>query len=475
MISENKQRTVYVVGDWLATSLAWFIFTYIRFLTVDETYIGTSFENFLTIRPVILGQFVFPVGMLIIYWFSGYYNKVFLKSRIEELTTTLTTAIIGTVLIYFAAIVDDPIPDRATNYELLLMLFALLFGIVYVERLILTTINNRRIARGTISFNALIIGSLTDSLKMKNRLAGMHNHMSHALNVVGISEWDKPSDSTHDDEPLPIVERSKVAEFCKENNVKALILATYDGDAERLLTLINSLLPLELPIMLSPTLVNVLTSKPRISRLVADPLIDITSPNISESTINMKRFGDFVVSVIAAIVLIPVYVAIAMAIKLDSKGPIFYTQKRIGLHRKPFRIIKFRTMIPNAEPSGPMLSSEIDPRTTKVGRFLRKYRLDELPQFFNVIMGQMSLVGPRPERNFYIQQILKTAPYYTLLHCVRPGITSLGMVKHGYASNVEEMIQRMHYDLIYIENVSLTTDLKILAYTIATVMSGKGK
>lgn len=482
MISENRQRALYIAGDLLATVSAWLVFSYIRFVMVGESENYSSFASFLGIRPVILGLILFPLGMSVLYWLSGYYNKVFIKSRIEELTTTLSTAFVGTIAIYFLAIVDDPIPDRATNYELLVMLFGLLFTFVYLERLTFTTLNSRRVASGKIAFNTVYVGSLADVPGAIHRLESGINHLSHAFRVVGILEWISPTDKSRAPESgkseivgLPVLSLNDMESFCRANDVRTIVVARSDCNPGELLELINKLLPLEIPVLMSPSLVNLLTAKPRLNRLVADPFIDITTPYIAESTINMKRAGDFIGALIAAILLIPTYLVIAIAVKLDSKGPVIYTQKRIGLHRKPFYILKFRTMTVDAEASGPRLSSENDPRITRVGRFLRKYRLDELPQFINVIAGNMSLVGPRPERDHYIQQILENAPYYTLLHCVRPGITSLGMVKHGYASSIDEMIQRMHYDLIYIENVSFTTDLKIIAYTIATVMSGKGK
>ena len=145
------------------------------------------------------------------------------------------------------------------------------------------------------------------------------------------------------------------------------------------------------------------------------------------------------------------------------------------MYGKPFNIIKFRTMVQDAERFGPQLSSDSDPRITSVGKFLRKSRLDELPQFFNVIRGDMALVGPRPERAHFIELIMERAPHYRHLQKVRPGITSWGQVKYGYATNVEEMIQRLRFDLIYIENMSIALDLKILMYTVITVLKGRGK
>ena len=165
----------------------------------------------------------------------------------------------------------------------------------------------------------------------------------------------------------------------------------------------------------------------------------------------------------------------ALIIKLTSKGPVFYSHERIGLHGKPFTMHKFRSMYQDAETNGPQLSSENDPRITPLGRFMRQVRLDEIPQFWNVLIGDMSLVGYRPERQYYIDQIMKEAPHYRLLFKIKPGITSWGQVKFGYAENVKEMIQRLKYDILYLENMSLATDFKIMIYTILIVMLGRGK
>ncbi len=184
---------------------------------------------------------------------------------------------------------------------------------------------------------------------------------------------------------------------------------------------------------------------------------------------------DVLFSVLAIVFLSPLYIFTALGVYFTSKGPIFYSQVRIGLNGKPFKMLKFRTMYEDAEKGGPQLSSTYDPRITHFGRFMRKVRLDEIPQFFTVIKGDMSLVGYRPERQYFIDQIVEKAPHYNLLLKIKPGITSWGQVKYGYAENVDEMIERLRYDILYLENMSIAVDLKIMFYTLFIVVMGRGK
>ena len=215
-------------------------------------------------------------------------------------------------------------------------------------------------------------------------------------------------------------------------------------------------------------------SKIQLRTIRGIPLVDVTDNNFSPAEQNIKLFLDKVCSAVALLLLSPLFVYIAWRVKKDSPGPVFFRQERIGYLGQPFWMYKFRTMYVNAEENGPSLSSEDDLRVTPFGRIMRKYRLDELPQFWNVLKGDMSLVGPRPERKYFIERIVRKAPFYYLLHNVRPGITSLGMVKYGYAGSVDEMIERLEYDILYYENMSLILDITILIYTVKTVFTGKG-
>src|SRR5690554_3479373 len=189
----------------------------------------------------------------------------------------------------------------------------------------------------------------------------------------------------------------------------------------------------------------------------------------------IKRLIDLVFSFVAIIILIPVYLILAILVKASSKGPVFFLQERIGKNGVPFNIIKFRTMYVDSEKKGPQLSSQNDSRITPIGRFMRKVRLDEIPQFWNVIKSEMSMVGPRPERQYFIDKIAEREPQFLQLTKVKPGITSWGQVKYGYAENVDQMLQRMKYDLLYLKNMSIAIDMKILLYTVLIVLKGSGK
>lgn len=462
-----------MAGDFLATSLAWFLFNLVRFN--QQTELGTiffsSFSDFYRVTPVIYGQIFFPVLMMVLYLLSGYYNNPLFRSRLDEFLTTVSTAIIGSVIIYFLAIVDDPISDRASNLELLGMLFVLLFGVVYIVRLSITVVAMRRIHRGTLQRRFLIIGTTPEAAKLRRRL---ESTKGRGLKVIGYVSDSKQDNTSFDSLPVYFIEN--LDRVRDEFDIQGVIISERDlhSPSYDFSSVLNLLYPLDVQIFISPTSLQMVSALKRNGDIAGEPLVNICSASMPDSTRNLKRMGDILLSGCAIVVLLPVYLIVALLIKLDSSGPILYRQERIGYHKKRFNIIKFRTMVKDAEKSGPQLSSEDDSRITRVGHYLRKYRLDELPQFFNVLRGEMSLVGPRPEREFFISQILKKAPYYSLLHQVRPGLTSWGMVKHGYASSIDEMIERSRFDLIYLENISLMVDLKILLYTINTVVTGKG-
>lgn len=469
MIHERRQRYLSILLDYVMTNIALILFNVVRF-HLFVRYEGFDAIRFLRLEPVVLGQVFLPLMMVIIYFLSGYYYSPVFRSRLDELLKSLITTFIGAVLIYFIVLINDPIDDRGDIYELVGILWGLMFICVYPIRLAVTVCLLRRARNSRSGYPTFVVGASQMALSLIERINNRPGRRS--FNIVGIVDTSDYQRNLNTD--LPIYHIDQLEAAVKENGICRLIVIPHHNGKRATLDLVSSLFPTGLQIYVSPTLYYSILGRMPVDDIVGEPLVNISRPFISPMTASFKRFFDVAFSVIAILLLIPIYLAIAIAIKCDSKGPIIYSQERVGYKKRPFKILKFRTMRCDAEENGPSLSSPNDPRVTRVGRFLRKYRLDELPQFVNVLRGDMAIVGPRPEREYYVKQIVSRAPYYSLVHQLRPGITSLGMVKYGYAVDVDQMLDRLKYDLIYLENVSLRVDFKIIYYTISTVLTGRG-
>lgn len=467
----HVQRIKYVVGDYVMSNLAWLTYNIVRFETGHAAGNYYILKNYLLSDIVLLGQLIFPLLMMVTYIFSGYYNNVVRKSRVQELLTTLASSGINTLMIFFLALINDVVGVRGSDYEMIFILWALLFGFVYLVRAIITNIASNQIKSRKWTFPTLIIGSGSAALNFANKLNSRRKSSGYEIKgFVNI-----PGENPVKGNPLPCYELDELKEVCEHEGIWELIVVPSRDDVHQTMNAINHLFTLGLPIMISPEYFNKMQTPVSISDIYGEPLVNISRSSMSDSGKNLKRAIDVIVSLVALILLTPLYAIVSIIIKATSPGPIFYLQERVGLHNKPFNIIKFRSMVQNAEASGqPQLTTDDDPRITPFGRFMRKYRIDELPQFWNVLKGEMSIVGPRPERQYYVDQIIQRVPAYALLHQVRPGITSMGMVKFGYAQNVDEMVERVTYDLMYLNNMSLLNDIKILIYTVKIVFTGRG-
>lgn len=466
----NRLRLLYVLTDLLTSSLAILVFNVFRWLVLDDTI---TFGHYYEMRQVWSGQILFTLLLMAIYWLLGYYNDVRHRSRAQEVISTMLASIIGALAIFFLAVVNDTPWQRTQVFERLLFAVGLIFLFVYAGRYLITRIVVRSVHNRHNTNAAVMIGTDSDAAALANRINSLRKGMG--INVVSFVNVGGPIDPACNS--IGVIDRHEVRRYCSDHAVSSLIMTSRAlseglGLAEfmRLAYDINGNL------LLSPDVNTVAFASGRQFNVLGEPLVCISSPNISASTANIKRTIDVIVSAIALVLLSPLLGVIAVAVKLDSEGPVFFRQTRLGLGGKPFSIIKFRSMINNAEPDGrARVTSDNDPRITRVGRLLRKYRLDELPQFWNVVRGEMSLVGPRPERREFADRIAERVPLYPMLYQVRPGITSWGMVRYGYASSVDQMIERLRYDLIYLESISLSTDFKILLHTVNTVVSGRGK
>lgn len=465
----RRKRISYVVMDYFMTSIAIFFFNIFRFTTLHTYDNNSQIIQYILSEKLVEEQIVIPILLLGIYWLSGYYNHVRCKSRAVELFTTFLTAIFNSVLIFFLLLLNDTITRTLTNYILFIGLFLLLFCFTYSGRLLLTEIFKIKTRARNEKHPTLVIGNSAES---RNLLKSIANSRDAALlDIIGFVVIPN---ETNIIDGAKLYQLKDLEKICIENNISQVIIAPQMPNDTLVLDVLDALFPLGIAVKIMPDTLSFVTSSIRINDILGEPLIDLTHPPLTEFELNLKLAFDKVFAFLFLILLSPIYIIIGCLIKLNSDGPIIYSQTRIGAHRKPFKIYKFRTMYKDSEAHGPQLSSPNDQRITKLGAILRKYRIDELPQFLNVLKGDMSIVGPRPEREFYINKIVKYAPYYKLVFQVKPGITSWGMVKYGYASSIEQMVQRTKFDLIYITNMSIMLDIKIIIYTIRTILIGAG-
>ncbi|MGZ4082012.1 MAG: sugar transferase [Bacteroidia bacterium] len=472
-MNKKLQAFKYLFFDFFAATLTWVLFFAFRkyYIEHDPDWVNNLIYN----KRFYLGTVCIPLGWCIIYYLQGTYDMPFRRSRLNEMAQTFLTTLGGVLILFFVLLLDDEIQNYKNYYRSFAVLFSLQFLFTAAPRLILSSITNRRIHQRKMGFSTILIGSNENAWKTYNEIEsykkGNGNIFKGFIHIDGKNGFSEKLV-----ERVPhIGELSDLAAKIKEYNAEELIIALESSEHSAIQKILNDTMDLEVKVKLIPDVYDILSGSVRFTSVLHAPLIEINREVVPRWQVNAKRIFDICFSIFVIVGFSWFYLLLSLMVKLGSKGPVIFSQERLGLHGKPFKIYKFRSMFVDAEKHGPALSTENDPRITPVGRFLRKTRLDEFPQFFNVFLGHMSIVGPRPERQFYVDQIVKKAPHYKHLHRVRPGITSWGQVKYGYAENVDQMIDRLRYDLLYTENMSILVDIKIIIYTILIVFQGRGK
>ena len=464
-MTKALEKITVLLTDFITINLAFVIFFKLR---VETGWF----------RLLIAPEFMIPLLIIYFYWviifmFVGMYRTWFAASRFDEISTLFKASFFGIFILFIIIFIDDYLHGVASANRILIFIYwGLFLVLVGGGRLIIRSVQRNLLVKGVGRRNALIIGFNKKAFEVGQQLK---EHRALGLDAVGFVSVKQENIGKQESGVTVIDSIQNIERLIDDNDIKEVIIALERENNDVLIEIIGKCEPKNVGLKIVPDLYEILSGQARTSQIYGIPLIDIMPQLMPEWEKRLKRVLDILISFFILTISLPVSIITAIAVKLDSKGPVFFTQERCGMNGEVFRMIKFRSMFADAEKrTGPVWSSKDDPRITRIGRIIRKLRIDEIPQMINVLRGEMSMVGPRPERPFFVEKLAEEIPYYKRRLKVRPGITGWAQVKHKYDETIEDVKVKLRYDLFYIENMSLRMDFKIIFRTVFVVLFGKG-
>ena len=459
-MSKAKEKIFLFLSDFLFINLAWAAYYYIR--------IESGWIVYTNPKAFLLPLIVIYLYWLIIFSFAGLYQHWFVRSRFDEFSSVFKTVSFGCFFLFFIIFIDDFFNNAPIISRFLILIYWLLMVIsVSLGRIIIRSIQRNLLEKGIGLRNTLIVGDGEKAVNLKNMIGKYQQLGYKILGFISLNE-----NNIIKNDILGSIEN--ISDIIKKNDVLEILIALEPKEKEKLIDVIRYCTEEKVNMKILPDMYEIVSGMAKTNQIYGVPLIEVMPDIMSPAGKLTKRIMDVVISFFTLILLSPVLLLVSVIIKLTSKGPVLYSQVRVGRKGEEFVMYKFRSMNMNSEEYGPEWAGEKDPRITKTGRILRKLYIDEIPQMINVLKNEMSLIGPRPERPFFVEQLKKEIPYYYKRLSVKPGITGWAQIKHKYDSSLEDVKTIVQYDFYYIENMSLKLDFKIMINTVIVILLMKG-